>query len=158
MHCTGGMVAANHNFGHRHGCSLHVPVPLRSHNLRTSVGVSVIASAPTNSYHELEIEKIRTVSTGYYNCGASTLTGSDFPRYSCHQLPLRISTGHQRDTTLAGLRRSSNLTPWRASTVNYELITFAQHQRDSIRLYEYSFAGPDSLISPYPQLQIESVH
>jgi hypothetical protein len=37
MHCTCGMVAASHNFGYRHGCSLHVPVPVRSHNLRTSV-------------------------------------------------------------------------------------------------------------------------
>ena len=153
------MIAANHNFAHRHGCSLHVPVPVRSHNLRTSV-VKVRKSqlSPLRKRARTMNWKSRKIvnhQRDTYNCAASTLPGSGILRCSCHQLQLRTSIGRQRHSTLAALRPSPELSLGEARIINCNREN-TEHQRDTpiapIRL------SPDLTLWRACQSRIENIY
>ena len=115
MHCTCGMVAANHNFAHRHGCSLHVPVPVRSHSLRTSV-VKVRKSqlslkrAHTMNWKSRKIVTSETLQLRRLDCHRIRLSQVLVPSIATediHRTPTRSYTCGASTLTRSGSWRSS---------------------------------------------------
>ena len=148
------MGAANQKTGHQHGCSLHVPIPVRSHNLRTSVAKvrESHLSPPRQRARTMIVESKklpehqRDTAVAAFDSCRIRLPEKLAPSTAIeniHRLPTRHYT--------CGLSTLARSDPQRSSY--HQLGT-----DDTTNSLTLSLAGPDILENSYHRLHIHNIH